>query len=198
MVLMDCQQCRYRRAHSQIYPTGCACDPLPVAYDGISSRCVGFKRRVRISLQRNPPSLVTVRIRADQDLPVGTLISIGENGVEKVTCDYPGSILGVVLERLDPEHVSITLGPGNPRPEVIPWEVYKLPACIACARQLTHGNNFPKGYPEDKMLCCRCLGAYYWYLRLPPPKGLPPYQESFYEKHWCNHGNKISQTMRIQ
>lgn len=75
--------------------------------------------------------------------------------------------------------------------------------CAGCGHWIDSPENFPKGYPKEKMLCCACTYAYYWAKGMDSDvigRTLGSYARtvSFCKSRWIVNGDKIEKAMRIQ
>ena len=71
--------------------------------------------------------------------------------------------------------------------------------CAGCGHWIDSPENFPKGYPKDKMLCCSCTYAYYWAKGIPrEAMGGYARNPAFCRAKWMKYGERIEKVMRIQ
>ena len=75
--------------------------------------------------------------------------------------------------------------------------------CAGCGSWIDSPENFPKGYPKERMLCCGCTYAYHWakgvYIRVIGRNlGLYARNPTFCKSKWDKYGEKIEKAMRIQ
>jgi len=78
-----------------------------------------------------------------------------------------------------------------------------LTNCAGCGHFIDAPENFPKGFPKERMLCCGCTFAYYWAKGMDTDnvgRNLGGYARnpSFCNSKWIKFGDKIEKAMRIQ